>query len=191
SAAHQSQLTSDSSPVLRPIQLESIGPKTSNPPTSTSALRKHSTSLKAIHLRRRNGRESRTPSATEIAVMNALIAPVRDQRASTKPTAINNTLPWAREVICFRLELSRSSASAGTAPCNAESRLSIVPAEVVRVKMPTATSSSDGIAKKVEYESADARRGTWLASADLPAETAICHHSRSRKSRSRAAFSGF
>jgi hypothetical protein len=44
--------------------------------------------------------------------------------------------------------------------------------------MPTATRRSEGIAKNVEYASADARSVTWLSSADLAAPTPICHHSR-------------
>jgi hypothetical protein len=44
--------------------------------------------------------------------------------------------------------------------------------------MPTATRRSEGIAKNVEYASADARSVTWLSSADLAAPTPICRHSR-------------
>src|SRR3954467_2164438 len=115
--------------------------------------------------------------------MKALIAPVSDQSASSVPETINSTLVSALELICLRLEPNRSSTCAGTAPCSEESRLSIVAPGGGSGKVPTATRSSEGIAKKVEYERADASSGTWLASADLAAASPIWHHSRTRRSR--------
>src|SRR5919201_6884516 len=82
----------------------------------------------------------------------------------------------------FRSELPSSDvACAGITVEKCAIRLEIVPGPVRSVKTPTATSSTDGIAKKLLYASADASIGPLPAKNDLTAPTKIPLQSRNEK----------
>src|SRR5581483_9569563 len=116
------------------------------------------------------------------AVMYAFIAPVTDQRASRKPTTVIVTVApvwWSSRC---RLPPSSWEAWCGMTLSKWAIRLVIVAGPATRVNRPTASSSTEGIAKKVEYASAEAIIGMLSSSDSLPARLKIATQSRRERS---------
>src|SRR5262245_66388428 len=93
--------------------------------------------------------------------MYVVIAPVVDHRASTTPTMVSAMLVGGCAASRWRLSPSRLVASFGITCEKCAIRDEIVSGPAKSVKTPTVTSRTDGIAKNVEYDRAEASIVQW------------------------------
>src|SRR3954452_11159519 len=90
------------------------------------------------------------------AVMYEFIAPVTDQTATTKPITVITMLPPGWEPARWREFSSSVVTWLGTTPFRLSMKLVIIAGLATRVKRPTATMITAGMAKNVLYASAEA-----------------------------------
>src|SRR5258706_4263867 len=115
--------------------------------------------------------------------MYELIAPVVDHSASTNPIAVATTLDAGCASRFLRELPSSSVACLGITVPKCAIRFWIVSGPATSVKSPTVTRSTDGIAKKLLYASAEASIiALWFRNS-LPARTKIAFQSASERSR--------
>ena len=117
------------------------------------------------------------------ASMYAFIAPVTAHTASTKPTTVSAMLDVGCASARSRELLRSDVACAGMNVLKCCIRLTIVPGPAINVKRPTTTSSTDGIAKKLLYASADASIIALSSRNLLPALTTTAFQSANVRSR--------